>query len=79
MNFKIKIDSNMQSRDIKYVSNEEGEVIEVIVPIEIWREIESEKETAYLLKSPKMKKRLLEAKNRQEGMSLGEVCEKLGI
>lgn len=69
----------MQSTDIKYVSNEDGTIVEVIVPINIWREIESEQETAYLLKSPTMKKRLLSAKNRQEGMSLGEVCEKLGI
>jgi PHD/YefM family antitoxin component YafN of YafNO toxin-antitoxin module len=69
----------MQTKEIKYVSNEEGKIVEVIVPIELWHEIESEKETAYLLKSPTMKKRLLEAKNRQEGMSIGEVCEKLGI
>jgi hypothetical protein len=30
----------------------------------IWREIESERETAYLLKSESMRKRLLEAKER---------------
>jgi hypothetical protein len=41
--------------------------------------IESERETAYLLKSQTMKQRLLEAKNRQGGMKLEEVCEKLGI
>ncbi len=35
----------------------------MIVPIEPWREIESEKETAYLLKSEAMKRRLLAAKN----------------
>jgi len=41
------------------------------VPIEIWHEIESEKETAYLTKSEAMKKRLLEAKQRTE-VSRGE-------
>jgi len=49
------------------------------VPIELWREIESEKETAYLFKNKKMKKRLLEAKDRKEGIPFGEACEKLGI
>jgi PHD/YefM family antitoxin component YafN of YafNO toxin-antitoxin module len=50
---------------IQYVSDEEGQPVGVIVPIELWREIESERETAYLLKSETMKKRLLEAKNRR--------------
>jgi hypothetical protein len=50
-----------------------------IEPIELWREIESEKETAYLLKSKKMKKRLLEAKDRKEGIPFDKACEKLGI
>jgi hypothetical protein len=45
----------------------------------LWREIESEKETAYLLKSDKMKRRLLEAKERQTGTPFEEALEKLGI
>jgi PHD/YefM family antitoxin component YafN of YafNO toxin-antitoxin module len=69
----------MTSSEIQYVSNEEGKPVAVIVPIDLWNEIESERETAYLLKSATMKQRLLEAKNRQTGMSLEEVCEKLGI
>ena len=69
----------MSQTDIKYVSDETGKTIEVIVPIDLWREIESERETAYLLKSEAMKNRLVEAKNRQEGINLEEVCEKLGI
>jgi len=48
--------------DIQYVSDESGNPTAVIAPIELWREIESEKETAYLLKSENMKRRLLEAK-----------------
>lgn len=64
---------------IQYVSDDVGNTISVIVPIELWREIESERETAYLLKSEKMKQRLLEAKKRKKGISLEEACEKLGI
>ena len=69
----------MSQTDIKYVSDETGKTIEVIVPIDLWREIESERETAYLLKSEAMKQRLIQAKSRQEGISLEEVREKLGI
>jgi antitoxin YefM len=36
-------------------------------------------ETTYLLSSEKMKQRLLEAKNRKEGIPLDEALEKLGI
>jgi hypothetical protein len=41
---------------VQYVSDAEGNPVGVIVPIELWREIESERETAYLLQSPAMKK-----------------------
>lgn len=64
---------------IQYISDEQKNITGVIVPIELWREIESEKETAYLLKSEKMKKRLLEAKDRKEGIPFDQACEKLGI
>lgn len=36
---------------VQYVSDANGKAVGVIVPIDLWREIESEKETAYLLKS----------------------------
>ncbi|HEY5075316.1 MAG TPA: hypothetical protein VII34_11530 [Pyrinomonadaceae bacterium] len=65
--------------EIQYVSDESGQPTAVIVPIELWREIESEKETAYLLKSENMKRRLLEAKERQTGIPFEEALEKLGI
>jgi antitoxin YefM len=64
---------------VQYVSDDSGNAIAVIVPIEVWREIESERETAYLLKSDAMRKRLLEAKNRIGGVSLDDVRQKLGI
>ena len=65
--------------EIQYVSDENGDPVGVIVPIDLWREIESERETAYLLKSENMKRRLLEAQERQGGISFDEACEKLGI
>jgi PHD/YefM family antitoxin component YafN of YafNO toxin-antitoxin module len=67
------------STEIQIASNENGEPTAVIVPIKLWREIESERETAYLLKSETMKTRLLAAKQRQEGISFEAAVEKLGI
>ena len=58
------------STQIQYISDGEGHAVGVIVSIELWRRIESERETAYLLKSKTMKKRLIEAKKRTEGIPL---------
>ena len=54
---------------IHYISDADSKEVGVIVPIDLWHEIESEHETAYLLKSEPMKRRL-EAKERQGGISL---------
>jgi antitoxin YefM len=64
---------------VQYVSGATGNAVAVIVPIELWREIESERETAYLLKSETMRQRLVEAKQRTGGISLDDVRTKLGI
>jgi PHD/YefM family antitoxin component YafN of YafNO toxin-antitoxin module len=69
----------MSQTKIQYISDENGTPTAVIVPIELWHEIESERETAYLLKSHKMRQRLLKAKNQNHGIPLEEVREKLGI
>ena len=69
----------MAQATIKYVSDENGKTTGVIVPIKLWKEIISEKETAYLLKTETMKKRLLKAKSRQEGIPFEVAREKLGI
>jgi antitoxin YefM len=69
----------MLSTDIQIVSNESGEPTAVIVPIDLWREISSERETAYLLKSETMKDRLLAAAQRTDGLDLEAVVEKLGM
>lgn len=42
-------------------------------------EAQSDKETAYLLRSEAMKRRLLEAKRRRGGMSIEEACARLAL
>jgi len=69
----------MANAEIQIVSNENGQPTAVIVPIELWREIASERETAYLLKSENMKERLLAALERNEGLPFESVIEKLGV
>ncbi len=64
---------------VQYISDAEGKEVGVIVPIDLWHEIESERETAYLLKSDTMRRRLLEAKNRQGGINLEDALERLGV
>ncbi len=63
--------------DVHYVTDRDGETTGVIVPIKVWRKLTSE--TDYLLKSPTMKKRLLEAKRRRKGILLESVRAKLRI
>lgn len=68
---------------LQYVTDSDGKPISVIVPIDLWQEIQqeirSERETAYLLGSETMRKRLLEAKSRTEGIPLEETRARLGI
>ncbi len=65
--------------DIQFVTDSEGRAVGVLVPIELWHEIESERETAYLLKSEAMKERLLAARDRHDGIPLEQARAKLGI
>ena len=69
----------MTEDKIQYVSDASGNAVAVIVPIELWQEIESEKETAYLLKSETMRRRLLEAKQRGQDFSLEEARARTGL
>lgn len=64
---------------VQYISDENNNVTGVIVPIDLWHELQAEKETAYLLESEAMKERLLQARKRKAGIPFEEVCEKLGI
>jgi prevent-host-death family protein len=65
--------------DIQIVSNQSGEPTAVIVPIALWKEIASERETAYLLKSDTMRQRLMAALERGSGVSLDDALAKLGL
>ncbi len=67
--------------EVQTVCDPAGNVTAVLVPIEMWREIESEKETAYLMQSETMKRRLLEAIERDGdgAVSLEEARARLGI
>ncbi len=69
----------MSANQVQYISDEKGEIQGVIVPIELWREILSERETGYLLKSEAMRQRLLAAIERRDGIPFEEALEKLGI
>ena len=72
-------EAQMTQMNLQYILDDKGAPTAVIVPIALWREIASEKETAYLLKSKRMKTRLLEAKNRRKGIPFEDAREKLGI
>lgn len=65
--------------EVQYISDDRNNITGVIVPIDLWHELQAEKETAYLLKSEAMKERLLAARKRDQGIPLEEACEKLGI
>ena len=69
----------MANAEIQIASNESGQPTAVIVPIELWREIESERETNYLLKSENMKSRLLGALASKESVPFEAALEKLGV
>lgn len=69
----------MAEVEVQYVSDGQGNLQSVIVPINLWREILAEKETAYLLSSEAMKARLLRAIQRQEGIPFEDALAQLGI
>lgn len=69
----------MDIENLQYVSDTSGAPVAVTVPVSLWHEIQSERETAYLLSRETMKQRLLAAKARQDGLFLEPVCEKLGV
>lgn len=69
----------MIANDVQYVADENGMVTAVIIPVDLWREIASERSTAYLLQSPTMRTRLLEALERAESVTLDEARAQLGL
>ncbi len=69
----------MLQTQLQYIRNMEGKPIAVVLPIEFWRSVFPMDETQYLNSSEKMRQRLIESLGRDEGYSLEEVYEKLGI
>jgi PHD/YefM family antitoxin component YafN of YafNO toxin-antitoxin module len=69
----------MANAEIQIVSNEKGQPTAVIIPIEMWREIESERETDYLLKSETMKSRLVAALASTESIPFEAALEKVRV
>lgn len=69
--------TDTRDQALQYITDPEGKVISVIVPIEIWSDLAAEKETAFLLSSETMRKRLLEAMNREEGIPWEEVLKSI--
>jgi PHD/YefM family antitoxin component YafN of YafNO toxin-antitoxin module len=67
------------TEDVQYVTDADGKPTEVLVPIELWNEIASERETEYLLRNPVMRERLLAARDRTGGISLEDAVAKLGL
>lgn len=78
-NVIIGVKSIMSTGEVQYVSNGEGDPVAVLVPIDLWREIASERETAYLLKSAAMSKRLADARASSTSIPLKEVRAKCGL
>ena len=75
----LNVQSLPTQASVQYISNEQGDVTGVIVPINVWQDLMSELETQHLLKSDRMRQRLLEARDRTEGLSLDEAVEDLGL
>jgi hypothetical protein len=69
----------MNESQVQYISDDQGEVTGVILPIQLWRDIVSELETQHLMKSDAMWQRLIEAKRRAEGIPFDTAINQLGL
>ncbi len=65
--------------DVQYITDNDGLIKKVILPIDFWNKINCEDETEYLLKSQVNKVRLLESLNRNYSLSKEEVYARIGI
>jgi len=63
----------------QYITNNSGEIKSVILPIEIWNQLNCEDETDFLLQSEVNTKRLLEAVERNDNFTLSDVYERIGL
>jgi len=69
----------MNDPQVQYISDDQGEVTWVILPIQLWQDILSELETQHLMKSDTMWQRLLEAKHRTQGIAFDSAVSQLGL
>ena len=69
----------MSDSHVQYISDSQGDVTGVILPIQLWRDILSELEMQHLFKSDTMRQRLLEAKKRTAGIPLSSAITDLGL
>ena len=69
----------MDNSQVQYISDDQGAVTGVILPIQLWQDILAELETQHLLKSNIMRNRLLEAKQRTESLDFEAVMAQLGL
>ncbi len=65
--------------EVQYITDINGVVKNVIIPIEYWRRINCDDETEFLLQSLTNKDRLIEALNRKVFLSKEEVYARLGL
>ena len=66
-------------QDVQYITDSEGSISSVIIPIEYWNMINCADETEYLLQNEKNRARLIEALNRNESLPKEEAYERFGI
>jgi hypothetical protein len=69
----------MNDLQVQYISDDQGEVTGVILPIQLWKDILGELETQHLLKSDTMRQRLLAAKQRAGGIAFEAALANLGL
>ena len=69
----------MSSTQLHFLSDEEGNIKSVLVPIAPWKVISSELETQHVLRSDAIRERLVEAIDRNGGMTYDDILQKLDI
>ena len=70
----------MEKQNVRYVSDDKGDITDVIVPIDLWKKLGiGQDETEYLLSSEPMKNRLLESIRRNEEISLEDARVRAGL
>jgi hypothetical protein len=65
--------------EIAYVSDAEGNTVGVIVPMELWREIESERGNRLLVEERNDEAAVAGGEGATGGTSLEEACAELGV